>query len=80
MTLIETHKTEIAKLVTLESGKPLSEALGELAYATSFYELYAEEAKRVNGDIITSPMKGQRLLALRQPVGPAALITPWFDS
>lgn len=63
--------------MTLESGKPLSESIGELNYAVSFYDFYAEEAKRIPGDIIESPLRGRKLLAIRQPVGPAALITPW---
>jgi succinate-semialdehyde dehydrogenase / glutarate-semialdehyde dehydrogenase len=71
------HRDELASIMTLESGKPKAEALGEVAYAASFYDLYADEAKRIHGEILTSPVPGQSLLAIRQPVGPAALITPW---
>lgn len=72
---METYRMDLAKIMTLESGKPISESLGEISYAISFYELYAEEAKRITGDIISSPVKGRKLLAIKQPVGPAALIT-----
>ncbi len=58
-------------------GKPLSEALTEVRYAASFLEWFSEEAKRINGSIIPAPMKGRRVLVLKQPVGVAALITPW---
>jgi len=58
-------------------GKPLSEALVEVRYAASFIEWFSEEAKRVNGSIIPPPVTGRKILALKQPVGVAALITPW---
>jgi len=71
------YSSELSTILTLESGKPLAEALGEVYYASSFYRYYAEEATRVNGDILQPNLHGRRLLALRQPVGPAILITPW---
>ena len=74
---MEANAGRLAAIISQESGKPLSEAIGEVTHAASFYELYAEEAKRINGDIIASPVRGQRLLALREPIGPVALITPW---
>eukprot|EP01035_Chromulina_nebulosa_P019874 gene19874-25826_t len=74
---MEKYRQELAHIITLESGKPFAESLGEISYAISFLELYAEEGKRVTGDIITSPVRGRRLLAIKQPIGPAALITPW---
>lgn len=77
VSLMEKYREELAHIISLESGKPLAESYGEITYAISFLELYAEEAKRVTGDIITPPMKGRRLLAIKQPIGPAALITPW---
>ncbi|KAJ0508770.1 putative succinate-semialdehyde dehydrogenase (NAD(+)) [Helianthus annuus] len=74
--LIE-HKEELAQLITLEQGKPLNEAIGEVVYGASFIEFYAEEAKRVNGDILPSPMPDRRLFVLKQPVGVVGAITPW---
>ena len=71
------YQHDLAALITAECGKPTTEALGEVAYAASFYDFFAEEAKRVYGDIIPAPVPGRRILAHKQPVGPAALITPW---
>ncbi len=59
------------------AGKPLAEARGEVLYAASFIEWFAEEAKRVYGDTIPAPQNGQRLTVIRQPVGVTAAITPW---
>lgn len=75
--LIVTHQEELARLMTLEQGKPLHEARGEIQYAASFVEWFAEEGKRVYGDVIPAPHSGQRLLVLKQPVGVVAAITPW---
>ncbi|MBC2664235.1 NAD-dependent succinate-semialdehyde dehydrogenase [Novosphingobium flavum] len=75
--LIVEHKQDLALLITLEEGKPLTEALGEIDYAASFVQWFAEEAKRVYGEVIPAPRHGQRILALRQPVGVCAAITPW---
>lgn len=75
--LIVQHEQELARLMTLEQGKPLHEALGEIRYAASFIEWFAEEAKRVYGDIIPAPQSNQRLLVMKQPVGVVAAITPW---
>lgn len=75
--LIVQHEQELARLMTLEQGKPLHEALGEIRYAASFVEWFAEEAKRVYGDIIPAPQSNQRLLVMKQPVGVVAAITPW---
>lgn len=58
-------------------GKPYSEALGEVAYGASFLKWFAEEAKRISGDVIPSPARNRRILVVRQPVGVCALITPW---
>ncbi|CAE7426936.1 gabD [Symbiodinium microadriaticum] len=69
---------DLARIITLECGKPLPEARGEVMYAAGFLEWYAEEAKRMYGDIIPAPVAGPRkYLTTRQAVGPAALITPW---
>jgi succinate-semialdehyde dehydrogenase/glutarate-semialdehyde dehydrogenase len=71
------YKDDLATIITLEAGKPFAEAKGEVLYAVSFYEFYAEEAKRITGEVLPSPMSSRRLLTIKQPVGPAALITPW---
>src|SRR4051812_4202059 len=68
---------ELARIMTLEEGKPLSEARGEIAYAISFLEWFAEEAKRVYGDTIPSNSKDKRIMVLKRPVGVTAAITPW---
>ncbi|EFJ27974.1 hypothetical protein SELMODRAFT_94736 [Selaginella moellendorffii] len=75
--LILEKKEEIAQLMTLEQGKPLKEALGEVSYGAGFIELFAEEAKRTYGDIIPSPYPDRRLLVVKQPVGVVGTITPW---
>lgn len=63
--------------MTAESGKPLAESLGEIAYGNSFVEWFAEEARRIYGEIIPSPQNQKRLYVTREPIGVAALITPW---
>jgi succinate-semialdehyde dehydrogenase/glutarate-semialdehyde dehydrogenase len=68
---------DLAYIMTLESGKPLSEAKGEVNYARSFYDYYAEEAIRIKGDMMETSFKGQKMFTVKQSVGPAALITPW---
>ncbi|MDQ2780185.1 MAG: NAD-dependent succinate-semialdehyde dehydrogenase [Pseudomonadota bacterium] len=68
---------DLALLMTSEQGKPLAEAKGEIAYAASFIEWFAEEARRTYGDIIPTPASDRRLMAIRQPVGTTAAITPW---
>ncbi len=68
---------DLARILTAEQGKPLAEARGEIAYGMSFVEWFAEEAKRVYGETIPSPWADRRLLALREPVGVCAAITPW---
>lgn len=75
--LMDKYSVDLATILTLEAGKPFPEAQGEIAYARDFYRYYAEEATRVNGEILQPNVKGRRLLALRQPVGPAILVTPW---
>lgn len=75
--LIVENKDDLAKLITLEEGKPLSEALGEVDYAAGFVQWFAEEAKRVRGDVIQAPKETQRIVTLKQPVGVCAAITPW---
>ncbi|UOQ44266.1 NAD-dependent succinate-semialdehyde dehydrogenase [Halobacillus salinarum] len=71
------RKEEIARIITLENGKPLKEARGEVLYAASFVKWYAEEGKRVYGKTIPSKSNGQRIQVLKQPLGVVAAITPW---
>lgn len=71
------HQQDLAILMTLEQGKPLAESLGEIRYAASFIEWFAEQAKRTNGDIIPSPSEDKRLMVLKQGIGVCAAITPW---
>ncbi len=67
----------LAEIMTKEQGKPLAEARGEIIYAASFIEFYAEEAKRINGETIPSPFKDGRIVVMREPIGVVAAITPW---
>jgi succinate-semialdehyde dehydrogenase/glutarate-semialdehyde dehydrogenase len=71
------HLEDLALIMTTEQGKPLAEARGEIAYAASFVEWFAEEAKRVYGDTIPQPQADKRLVVLKEPVGVCAAITPW---
>ncbi len=75
--LVVEHKEDLATLITLEEGKPLTEARGEIDYAASFLQWFSEEAKRVRGDVIPAPKDTQRIVALKQPIGVCAAITPW---
>lgn len=75
--LLVVNKEDIARLITLEEGKPIREARGEVDYAASFLRWFSEEATRVRGDVIQSKSASQRILTLRQPVGVCAAITPW---
>lgn len=75
--LIMAHQEDLARLLTLEQGKPLAEARGEVAYGAAFIEWFAEEAKRIYGDVIPGFTPDRRLLVFKQPVGVVAAITPW---
>ncbi len=75
--LMLAHQQDLATLMTAEQGKPLAEAKGEVAYAASFIEWFAEEGKRLYGDVIPPHQEDKRLFAIRQPVGVVAAITPW---
>jgi len=75
--LIMAHQAELAELMVTEQGKVLAEASGEVAYAASFIEWFAEEAKRANGKTIPSPKAGNQILTFKEPVGVVAAITPW---
>src|SRR3546814_15412107 len=71
------HQEPLAQLLTEEQGKPLAGARGEIAYAASFLEWFAEEAKRVYGDVIPGHAPDKRIIVLKQPIGVVAAITPW---
>ncbi|MBE0508072.1 MAG: NAD-dependent succinate-semialdehyde dehydrogenase [Marinospirillum sp.] len=75
--LVMQNQEELARIMTLEQGKPLAEARGEIAYAASFIEWFAEEAKRVDGEVLPGHQPDKRILVLKQPVGVVAAITPW---
>jgi succinate-semialdehyde dehydrogenase/glutarate-semialdehyde dehydrogenase len=75
--LILAHRDDLAAIMVSEQGKPLAEARGEIDYAASFIEWFSEEARRVYGDVVPSPWADRRMFTLRQPVGVAALVTPW---
>ena len=75
--LVLAHRDDLARLMTLEQGKPLAEALGEIAYGAAYIDWFAEEARRVYGDVIPTTGSDRRLLVIRQPVGVVAAITPW---
>ncbi len=75
--LMHAHADDLARIMTAEQGKPLAEAKGEVAYAAAFLEWFAEEARRVRGEVLTPHMPGRRLVVTRQPVGVVGAITPW---
>ncbi|WP_265921276.1 NADP-dependent succinate-semialdehyde dehydrogenase [Cupriavidus nantongensis] len=75
--LIMANQEDLARIMTAEQGKPIAEARGEIAYAASFIEWFAEEGKRVYGDTIPAPVSNQRIVVTKEPVGVCAAITPW---
>ncbi|WP_373987322.1 NAD-dependent succinate-semialdehyde dehydrogenase [Duganella sp. BuS-21] len=75
--LMLANSTDLARIMTAEQGKPLAESTGEIGYAASFIEWFAEEAKRVAGDTLASPWPDRRILVTREPIGVCAAITPW---
>jgi succinate-semialdehyde dehydrogenase/glutarate-semialdehyde dehydrogenase len=75
--LMMLHAADLATLMTAEQGKPLAEAKGEVVYGASFIEWFAEEAKRVTGDVMQSTWADKRMVVLKQPIGVCAAITPW---
>ncbi|MGQ9368334.1 NAD-dependent succinate-semialdehyde dehydrogenase [Azospirillum sp. ST 5-10] len=75
--LMVAHRDDLAAILTAEMGKPLAEARGEILYGASYVEWYAEEAKRIYGDVVPGDRRGHRLIVLKQPVGVVAAITPW---
>lgn len=75
--LMIANQDDLACIMTAEQGKPLAEARGEIAYAASFIEWFAEEGKRVYGDTIPAPVSSQRIVVIKEPIGVCAAITPW---
>ena len=75
--LVDENIDDLATIMVMEQGKPMREAIGEIKYAASYIEFYAEEAKRVYGDILPSPFPRSRVFVIRQPVGVVGIITPW---
>lgn len=75
--LVMRYQEDLAQILTIEQGKPIAEARAEIAYGASYIEWFAEEAKRINGDVIAAPTTDQRILVIKQPVGVVAAITPW---
>ena len=75
--LLMKNQEDLARLISAEVGKPLAESRGEVAYAASFVEWYAEEAKRTYGEVIPETLRGRKLFAVKEPVGVVALVTPW---
>jgi succinate-semialdehyde dehydrogenase / glutarate-semialdehyde dehydrogenase len=75
--LMMAHQNELGEILAREQGKPFAEAKGEIAYGASFIEWFAEEARRVYGDVIPSPTAGREIIALKEPIGVTAAITPW---
>ncbi|MGY2492876.1 NADP-dependent succinate-semialdehyde dehydrogenase [Cupriavidus sp. CP313] len=75
--LLLANQEDLARIMTAEQGKPIAEARGEIAYAASFIEWFAEEGKRIYGETIPAPVTTQRLVVTKEPVGVCAAITPW---
>lgn len=75
--LMLTHKEDLAQILTAEQGKPLAEARGEIGYAASFIRWFAEQARRIDGEVLPSTQPQQRLLVIKQGIGVTAAITPW---
>ena len=71
------HQEDLARIMTAEQGKPLAESRGEIAFAAAYVEFYAEEGKRIYGDVIPSPSADRRLIVTKEPIGVCAAITPW---
>ncbi|MFW1969736.1 aldehyde dehydrogenase family protein, partial [Acinetobacter guillouiae] len=71
------HKENLSQILTAEQGKPLAEARGEIGYAASFIRWFAEQARRIDGEVLTPTLPNQRLLVIKQAIGVTAAITPW---
>src|SRR5271169_6004839 len=77
LALVRKHQEDLARLISLEQGKPLVESRGEVAYGAAYIEWFAEEAKRAYGDVIPENAPGRKIIVTKEPVGVAAAITPW---
>jgi acyl-CoA reductase-like NAD-dependent aldehyde dehydrogenase len=75
--LLKEHKSDIAKIITYETGKPLNESAGELDYAISSTWWFAGEADRIQGTFFDSSMPGKKVLTIKQPIGVVAALVPW---
>ena len=75
--IIMAHQEDLARIMTLEQGKVIAESRGEVAYGASYIEWFAEQAKRIDGDVIPGPSSDKRIVCIKQPVGVCAAITPW---
>ena len=75
--LMVENRDDLGLILTLEQGKPLGEAKGEIDYGASFVKWFAEEARRLDGSVIPSPTPDRRILTLKEPVGVSAIVTPW---
>lgn len=71
------NQKELAEIITLESGKPISEAMGEIAYGASFFEWFADQARSISGTILSSPHPDKTMMSIKQAAGPVGIITPW---
>uniref|UniRef100_A0A1B6DF16 Aldehyde dehydrogenase domain-containing protein n=1 Tax=Clastoptera arizonana TaxID=38151 RepID=A0A1B6DF16_9HEMI len=76
-TVLEDNIQELAKIITAETGKTIKESLGEISYGNSFVDWFAEEAKRVNGEVVPSSVRNREIVFIKQPIGVVSLITPW---
>ena len=75
--IIMANQEDLARIMTLEQGKVIAESRGEVAYGASYIEWFAEQAKRIDGDVIPGPSPDKRIVCIKQPVGVCAAITPW---
>lgn len=75
--LLVANADDLATILTMENGKPVPEARGEILYGASYIEWFAEEAKRINGDVLPGPQADKRVMVMKQPVGVVGMITPW---
>lgn len=71
------NQKELAEIITLESGKPISEAMGEIVYGASFFEWFADQARSISGSILSSPFPDKTMMSIKQAAGPVGIITPW---
>lgn len=71
------NQKELAEIITLETGKPINESMGEIAYGASFLEWFADQARSIHGQILSSPTPGKTMMSIRQAAGPVGIITPW---